>query len=112
MQARTFTDLEEAHAWLREQFGAWAERPTPQHLEALVWYKTGGSEQINGSLRTGDVGRFDAPAHLAITEAIAAETLTEPVCVCIAGSRQNSFCTRAARSSSARSMRPRPRRPA
>lgn len=81
VQPREFESVEGAHAWMREQFGDWADRPTSEHLQALTSYKTVGFREINEALRSGDTTRFDDPTHLAITEAIAAEAITESVTV-------------------------------
>lgn len=76
-----FESVAEAHAWIGRQFGAWADRPTPEHLRALRNYKGSGFGTINERLRSGQVTRFTTPEHLAITEAIAAEAITETVMV-------------------------------
>lgn len=76
-----FDSVAEAHEWIGRQFGSWPTRPTPEHLEALRDYKGVGFGSINAQLRSGQVTRFTEPEFLAITEAIAAEPLTETVMV-------------------------------
>lgn len=76
-----FETVEEAHDWMRRQFGTWPDRPTPEHLSALRSYKGSGYLLMNERLRRGALTRFDEPTLLAITEAIAAEPIGEAVLV-------------------------------
>lgn len=73
--------VEEAHYWMRRQFGTWPDRPTAEHLSALRSYKGSGYLLMNERLRRGALTRFDEPTLLAVTEAIAAEPISEAVLV-------------------------------
>ncbi|MFT4036279.1 MAG: ADP-ribosyltransferase [Patulibacter sp.] len=76
-----FDDVPGAHEWMHQQIGGWAGRLDDERTRALRAYKSTAYFHLNEALRTGQATRFDAPQWRAITEAIGAEALTEPVTV-------------------------------
>jgi hypothetical protein len=76
---RTFESYEEAGAWLRASFGAWADELSEAEYEAVRYYTSPAYEALNLALRLRQPLSPDQERHVAALDGALRVPLPEPV---------------------------------